>query len=87
MNMRSKISSTFVQVAEQQGRALATLRDELHLADCGLDSIGFVLVVSSLELSLGFDPFDSEDMIDFPVTLGEFIRLYEQRCPAGALQS
>ena len=85
MNVRSKISSTFVQVAEQQGRALAPLRDELHLADCGLDSIGFVLVISSLDLSLGFDPFDSEDVIDFPVTFGQFIRLYEQRSPASAL--
>jgi hypothetical protein len=87
MNVRSKISAAFVQVAEQQGRTLASLRDELHLADCGLDSIGFVLVISSLELSLGFDPFDSEDVIDFPVTFGELIRLYEQRCAANALQS
>lgn len=87
MNVRSKIISSFVQVAGQQGRVLATLRDELHLADCGLDSISFVLVISSLELSLGFDPFDSEEAIDFPVTFGEFIRLYERRSPASALQS
>ena len=69
--------STFKRVAAEQGRQLAPLTDELKLAECGLDSIGFVVVVVSLEHSIKVDPFLSEK-VDFPVTLKEFIALYER---------
>jgi hypothetical protein len=32
-----------------------------------------------LEEVLGFDPFDSAEDVLFPVTFGEFVRLYESR--------
>jgi hypothetical protein len=37
------------------------------------------LIVARLEDSLGFDPFDAVDR--FPVTFGDFVKLYE--APSG----
>ena len=57
---------------------MAPLSDELGLLDTGLDSLCFAIVVARLEDEWGIDPFSTEDEIDFPVTVGDFIRLYEQ---------
>jgi hypothetical protein len=77
MSIRDTVVSVFKQVAADQGRALAPLTDELRLTDCGLDSLSFAIVVSSLEDSLNVDPFNSSEWVDFPVTLGDFIKLYD----------
>jgi acyl carrier protein len=78
MSIRDEIMSTFRRVAKEQQRRLAPLTDELKLTECGLDSIGLVLVVARLEDSLKVDPFDSTEEIDFPVTLRDFVALYER---------
>jgi hypothetical protein len=44
MLIRDEIVQTFQRIAEAQGQRLALLTDELKLAECGLDSYGFVLV-------------------------------------------
>ena len=76
MSIRNEIMSTFKRVAEEQRRELAPLTDDLNLMECGLGSLGFALVVVSLEESVKIDPFlDTEN---FPVTLRDFIALYEQ---------
>jgi len=77
MSVRSTIQSQFQSVAAEQERKLATLTDELKLIDCGLDSLSFAIIVARLEDSLGVDPFSSEKAVDFPVTFGDFVRLYE----------
>ncbi len=69
--------SNFQQVAVEQKRKLATISDDLKLLDSGLDSLSFALIVARLEDALGFDPFDSDEEMRFPVTFGEFVRLYE----------
>ncbi len=76
MSIRDEIMSTFKRVAEAQGRRLAPLTDDLRLTECGLDSLSFAMVVTNLEDSLNVDPFNAEG-VDFPVTLGDFISLYE----------
>ncbi len=78
MLIRDEIMLAFRRVAEAQGRRLAPLSDELKLTECGLDSVGFMLVVVSLEESVKVDPFDSPEDVDFPVTLRDFIALYER---------
>jgi acyl carrier protein len=78
MSARSTITSHFEQVAAEQKRRLARLTDDLKLLDSGLDSLSFALVVARLEQSLGFDPFDEYDDVKFPVTFGEFVKLYER---------
>ena len=55
------------------------MTDDLKLTECGLDSVGFVLIVAMLEQSVKIDPFDTAEDVNFPVTLREFIALYEQQ--------
>jgi acyl carrier protein len=75
MSVRSTIASLFQEIADQQHRKLAPLSDDLKLLQSGLDSLSFALIVARLEDSLGFDPFDAVDR--FPVTFGDFVKLYE----------
>jgi acyl carrier protein len=79
MTVRSTIASHFEQVAIEQKRKLARLSDDLKLLDSGLDSLSFALIVVRLEDALGFDPFDAAEDARFPVTFGEFVKLYESR--------
>src|ERR1700679_3906020 len=77
MSLRSTIMAQFEQVALEQKRKLARLSDDLKLLDSGLDSLSFALIVARLEDSVGFDPFDTDEEMKFPVTFGDFVRLYE----------
>jgi hypothetical protein len=77
MSVRATVLSQFEQVAKEQERRLARLSDDLRLLDSGLDSLSFALIVVRLEEALGFDPFDVADDVRFPVTFGDFVRLYE----------
>ena len=77
MSVRSTITSQFEQVAREQERQLAPLSDELKLLDSGLDSLSFAIIVARLEDALGTDPFSAAEEIEFPVTFGDFIRLYD----------
>jgi acyl carrier protein len=79
MSVRSAVVSQFEQVAIEQKKTLARLYDDRRLLDVGLDSLGLALIVVRLEEVLGFDPFDSSEDVQFPVTFGEFVRLYEDR--------
>jgi hypothetical protein len=79
MSVRSTVVSQFEQVAVEQRRTLAPLSDDLKLLNSGLDSLSFALIVVRLEDSLGFDPFDTVDEVKFPVTFGDFVKLYESR--------
>ena len=77
MTIRSRVYAAFEQVATAQKKTLAPLTDELVLLDCGLDSLCFALVVAHLEDEFGTDPFTASDDMVFPVTLGDFVALYE----------
>jgi len=77
MSLKSAISLHFEQVAVEQERQLAPLSDDLELLDSGLDSLSFAIIVARLEDELGVDPFSAADAIEFPVTFGDFVRLYE----------
>ena len=77
MSVRSTVVSQFEQVAQEQKVTLPLLTDELVLLDSGLDSLGFAILVARLEDTLGYDPFSSSEDVFFPVTLGDFIRVYE----------
>jgi acyl carrier protein len=76
-SVRSDVIAQFEQVAKEQNKALASLTDELVLLDAGLDSLCLAIIVARLEDALGIDPFSRADDGDFPVTLGDFVRLYE----------
>ena len=76
-SIRLTILSQFEQVAADQKKKLAPLNDDLVLLDSGLDSLCFAIIVARLEDELGTDPFTASEEAYFPVTLGDFIRLYE----------
>jgi hypothetical protein len=77
MSIQEKIYTEFAQVAREQDKQLAPLGEDLVLLDCGLDSLCFAIVVARLEVALGVDPFTASEDVYFPVTLGEFVKFYE----------
>ncbi len=77
MSVKLTIFEQMEQVAREHGKILAPLKDDLVLADCGLDSLGFAVLVARLEDTLGIDPFTAAEDAYFPVTLGEFVKVYE----------
>ena len=83
MLARSEIVSVVEQVAVEQSKTLAPLTDQLGLLETGLDSLCFAIIVARLEDRLGFDPFSAAEDARFPVTVGDFIKLYENAA-AGA---
>jgi acyl carrier protein len=77
MSVKSAILSQLEVVAREHKQTLAPLTDDLPLLDSGLDSLGFAVVVARLEDQLGVDPFSSDEFMEFPVTLRDFIGAYE----------
>jgi len=77
MSARANIKSLFEQVAKEQNRELSRLSDDLALIDTGLDSLCMAIIVARLEDDMGVDPFSSAEDTQFPVTVGEFIKFYE----------
>ena len=77
MSSRATIELQIELVAKQQERRLAPLRDDLVLADSGLDSLCFAILVARLEDELGVDPFAVAEDDGFPLTVGEFIAFYD----------
>jgi hypothetical protein len=77
MSVRSEVMAQFIQVAEEQNKRLPPLTDDLPLLESGLDSLCFAVIVARLEDVLGIDPFSAADDAPFPVTLGEFVKSYE----------
>jgi hypothetical protein len=77
LTVRATIVSQFEQVAREHNQKLAQLSDQLPLMQSGLDSLCFAIVVARLEDQLGYDPFRGTEDTTFPVTLGDFIKVYE----------
>jgi acyl carrier protein len=77
MSIRSAIISEFEKVVKEQNKESAPLADDLVLLESGLDSLCFAIIVARLEDALGFDPFSTAEEVYFPVTLGDFIKFYE----------
>lgn len=77
MSIKLTIMDQMRQIAREHGKTLAPLRDDLVLLDSGLDSLGFAVLVARLEDMLGIDPFTAAEDAMFPLTLGNFVKVYE----------
>jgi len=77
MSIKLTIMDQMTEVAREHGKTLAPLRDDLALLDSGLDSLGIAVLVARLEDRLGIDPFTTSEDFHFPVTLGDFVKAYE----------
>ncbi|MCT7466327.1 acyl carrier protein [Aliarcobacter cryaerophilus] len=81
--MKEMIKQTFMEVLEQIGATLLVpeLKDDVVLLESGLDSLGFAILVATLEEKLEFDPFTMMDEPLYPSTFGEFVSIYEKMNP------
>jgi acyl carrier protein len=77
MSVRLKIISAMQQIAAEQKIVLPPLEDNLSLHETGFDSLGFAILVARLEDDLGIDPFTMSADAAFPLTVGDFVRAYE----------
>jgi acyl carrier protein len=77
MSIKLTITSEMEKVAKEYNRTLAPLTDDLVLLDSGLDSLAFAVLVVRLEGELGVDPFSAAEDAAFPVTLRDFVAVYE----------
>jgi len=81
MSVRVAVESQLRRIAAEQDRTLEPLTDELKLLESGLDSLALAVVVMRLADSLGIDPFNSGRVSEFPITLREFVGMYEALLP------
>jgi acyl carrier protein len=82
MTIQALIFEQFEQVARDQEKPIAPLSEGLVLLESGLDSLCFAIIVAKLEDELGIDPFTASEDVYFPVTLGEFVKFYEDAAAA-----
>jgi acyl carrier protein len=76
MSIKAAVISQLEEIRASR-QSLPPLTDDLVLLDSGLDSLGLAILVTRLEDTLGLDPFTDSDITVPPVTLGDFVRLYE----------
>lgn len=83
--LKEKIEELYKSVLEQTDRTLTVeaLEDNTAMLDSGLDSLGFVILLSVLAEELGFDPFASMQEPVYPQTFGEFVAIYENHKNSG----
>ena len=87
MSIKATIFTQLEEIRRKSKKTLPPLKDDLVLLDSGLDSLGLAILVTRLEDSLGLDPFTESDMTAPPVTLGEFVKLYEHSAQARDVDS
>ena len=77
MSVKLRIFAAMERIAEEQQVSLPPLDDNLSLHETGFDSLAFAILVARLEDDLGIDPFTISDDAAFPLTVGDFVRAYE----------
>jgi acyl carrier protein len=77
MSIQLMVFSEIERIAAEHEKKLAPLSEDTVLMNSGLDSLCFAVLVARLEDQLGVDPFSASEDASFPVTLGEFVRVYE----------
>lgn len=81
--IKEQIKEIYIEVLEQIGSELLVpeLTDKVVLLESGLDSLGFAILVATLEEELEFDPFAMMGEPVYPTTFGEFVAIYEKMNP------
>lgn len=77
MDIKDIISNEFLSALTLRGiDSPPPMTDELILLQSGLDSLGFAILVTTLEDELGYDPFTLMEVPVYPRTFGEFVSVY-----------
>jgi len=79
MSLRAVIIESFYEVLEQRDCDLLVgeLDDNVVLLESGLDSLGFAILVATLDEKLDIDPFVIMKEPVYPTTFGEFVKAYD----------
>ncbi|GAC20833.1 acyl carrier protein [Paraglaciecola arctica] len=78
-NLEQQIKHAMQQVADLSDCALVEpIEPTTLLLECGLDSLGYAMLVAQLEEDLGFDPFTELQIDIYPSTFAEFLAIYQQ---------
>jgi acyl carrier protein len=80
-HVREVITKEITDLFVEEGKPVPKLQDDDILLESGLDSLGFAVIVTRLEESLGYDPFTEMDEPVYPQTLGEFVDIYAAHAP------
>jgi acyl carrier protein len=78
VTLEQQIRQAMKGVAELSDCALVEpINEQTVLLECGLDSLGYAMLVAQLEEELGFDPFTELAIEIYPSTFAEFVAVYE----------
>lgn len=80
-DVRAVIVAEIAALFDEEGLPPAELQDSTVLLESGLDSLGFAVLVTRLEDTLGYDPFTLMDEPVYPRTLEEFVDVYQRFAP------
>ena len=79
LNVEQQIKDAMQQVAELSDCQLVeSINPDTLLLECGLDSLGYAMLVAQLEENLGYDPFTELALDTYPSTFAEFLAMYQQ---------
>ena len=76
MDVKSKITTKWKEICDREKLSVPDFGTDFVAND--LDSLGFAILVTELELVFGVDPFTAQSEAYYPETYFEFIRFYEQ---------
>ncbi|CCG01389.1 acyl carrier protein [Blastococcus saxobsidens] len=77
--VRAAVVEEITALLAEDGKDVPPLTDDIVLLESGLDSLGFAVLVTRLEESLGYDPFTEMDDPVYPTTLADFVDIYSGR--------
>lgn len=79
MNIEQAVRNAMQEVAQLSDCQLVEpIQADTLLLQCGLDSLGYAMLVAQLEEDLGFDPFTDLAIKIYPSTFSEFVAVYQQ---------
>jgi acyl carrier protein len=79
LNLEQQIKDAMQQVADLSDCQLVeSINPDTQLLECGLDSLGYAMLVAQLEEDLGYDPFTELALDTYPSTFAEFLAMYQQ---------
>ena len=79
LNLEQQIRDAMQQVAELSDCQLVeSINPDTLLLECGLDSLGYAMLVAQLEEDLGYDPFTEWALDTYRSTFAEFLAMYQQ---------
>jgi acyl carrier protein len=79
LNLEQQIKDAMQQVAEfSDCQLVESINSDTLLLECGLDSLGYAMLVAQLEEDLGYDPFTELALDTYPSTFAEFLAMYQQ---------